>query len=197
MEKELKTKKEDQRSLITERMIKEAFYGLLQKEDISKINVKKLCEEASINRGTFYLYYKDIYDLKDSLIDEYIEKLQTSLLPIIYMKKEELTDREMIKTILKVLKDNDVMTKAILNKNLGPSIIDRLVEVGKIVTLNIYPKVFNAKDMTEFETYYNFVSNGAMAIIIDWIKKDFNEDVDSMSKKLEKLLKASLNYFEL
>ncbi len=197
MEKEIKTKKEDQRSLITKRMIKEAFYGLLQKEDISKINVKKLCEEASINRGTFYLYYKDIYDLKDSLIDEYIEKLQTSLLPIIYMKKEELTDREMIKTILKVLKDNDVMTKAILNKNLGPSIIDRLVEVGKIVTLNIYPKVFNAKDMTEFETYYNFVSNGAMAIIIDWIKKDFNEDVDSMSKKLEKLLKASLNYFEL
>ena len=197
MEKEIKTKKEDQRSLITKRMIKEAFYGLLQKEDISKINVKKLCEEASINRGTFYLYCKDIYDLKDSLIDEYIEKLQTSLLPIIYMKKEELTDREMIKTILKVLKDNDVMTKAILNKNLGPSIIDRLVEVGKIVTLNIYPKVFNAKDMTEFETYYNFVSNGAMAIIIDWIKKDFNEDVDSMSKKLEKLLKASLNYFEL
>ena len=196
MEKEIKNKKEDQRSLITKRMIKEAFYGLLQKEDISKINVKKLCEEASINRGTFYLYYKDIYDLKDSLIDEYIEKLQTSLLPIIYMKKEELTDREMIKTILKVLKDNDVMTKAILNKNLGPSIIDRLVEVGKIVTLNIYPKVFNTKDMTEFETYYNFVSNGAMAIIIDWIKKDFNEDVDSMSKKLEKLLKASLNYFE-
>lgn len=196
MEKEIKNKKEDQRSLITKRMIKEAFYGLLQKEDISKINVKKLCEEASINRGTFYLYYKDIYDLKDSLIDEYIDKLQTSLLPIIYMKKEELTDREMIKTILKVLKDNDVMTKAILNKNLGPSIIDRLVEVGKIVTLNIYPKVFNTKDMTEFETYYNFVSNGAMAIIIDWIKKDFNEDVDSMSKKLEKLLKASLNYFE-
>lgn len=197
MEKEIKNKKEDQRSLITKRMIKEAFYGLLQKEDISKINVKKLCDEASINRGTFYLYYKDIYDLKDCLIDEYIEKLQTSLLPIIYMKKEELTDREMIKTILKVLKDNDVMTKAILNKNLGPSIIDRLVEVGKIVTLNIYPKVFNAKDMTEFETYYNFVSNGAMAIIIDWIKKDFNEDVDLMSKKLEKLLKASLNYFEL
>lgn len=197
MEKEIKNKKEDQRSLITKRMIKEAFYGLLQKEDISKINVKKLCEEASINRGTFYLYYKDIYDLKDSLIDEYIEKLQTSLLPIIYMKKEELTDREMIKTILKVLKDNDVMTKAILNKNLAPSIIDRLVEVGKIVTLNIYPKVFNTKDTTEFETYYNFVSNGAMAIIIDWIKKDFNEDVDSMSKKLEKLLKASLNYFEL
>lgn len=197
MEKEIKTKKEDQRSLITKRMIKEAFYELLQKEDISKINVKKLCEEASINRGTFYLYYKDIYDLKDSLIDEYIEKLQTSLLPIIYMKKEELTDREMIKTILKVLKDNDVMTKAILNKNLAPSIIDRLVEVGKIVTLNIYPKVFNTKDTTEFETYYNFVSNGAMAIIIDWIKKDFNEDVDSMSKKLEKLLKASLSYFEL
>lgn len=197
MEKEIKNKKEDQRSLITKRMIKEAFYELLQKEDISKISVKKLCEEASINRGTFYLYYKDIYDLKDSLIDEYIEKLQTSLLPIIYMKKEELTDREMIKTILKVLKDNDVMTKAILNKNLAPSIIDRLVEVGKIVTLNIYPKVFNTKDTTEFETYYNFVSNGAMAIIIDWIKKDFNEDVDSMSKKLEKLLKASLNYFEL
>lgn len=197
MEKEIKTKKEDQRSLITKRMIKEAFYELLQKEDISKINVKKLCEEASINRGTFYLYYKDIYDLKDSLIDEYIEKLQTSLLPIIYMKKEELTDREMIKTVLKVLKDNDVMTKAILNKNLATSIIDRLVEVGKIVTLNIYPKVFNTKDTTEFETYYNFVSNGAMAIIIDWIKKDFNEDVDSMSKKLEKLLKASLNYFEL
>lgn len=64
--------------------IKEAFYSLRKRKSLEKITVKELSETAMINKATFYLHYKDIFDLseklQESLIDEIIqESLNTEL----------------------------------------------------------------------------------------------------------------------
>ena len=53
----------DRRVKYTKKVIKDTFLSLLEKKNISNISVKELCEMADINRGTFYRYYIDIYDL--------------------------------------------------------------------------------------------------------------------------------------
>ena len=56
-------KKENQRVIITKQMLKTALLGLLRTRHIDRISVTELCEEAGINRSTFYRYYtlpKDI-----------------------------------------------------------------------------------------------------------------------------------------
>ena len=57
----------DHRVVVTEKWIKKAFIDLLMVKPIYCIKVKEVCENAGINRGTFYLHYKDIYDLLDKL----------------------------------------------------------------------------------------------------------------------------------
>lgn len=47
----------------TKNNIKNAFLELYKEKDINKITVNMLCQKAGINRGTFYYYYSDIYDL--------------------------------------------------------------------------------------------------------------------------------------
>ncbi len=52
--------------------IKESFYQLRKKKPIERISVKELSEMAMINKATFYLHYKDVYDLSDKLENELV-----------------------------------------------------------------------------------------------------------------------------
>ncbi len=65
----------DLRTLKTERAIKNAFTLLRSKRELEKITVKELCEEACINKSTFYAHYRDIYDLSDVLCEEVVAQV--------------------------------------------------------------------------------------------------------------------------
>lgn len=55
----------DRRVRRTRTAIQSAFLKLIFEKDINKITVKELCERADINKSTFYLHYRDIYDLAE------------------------------------------------------------------------------------------------------------------------------------
>lgn len=51
---------------LTKRLLKESLIKLLKEKDIQKISITELCNEAGINRTTFYSHYSSQYDvLKD------------------------------------------------------------------------------------------------------------------------------------
>lgn len=47
----------------TKQALQEAFWELYKNKSIEKISVREITERAGYNRGTFYLYYKDVYDI--------------------------------------------------------------------------------------------------------------------------------------
>lgn len=49
-----------------------AYIELREKKPIEKITVKELTDKAQISKQTFYLHYKDIYDLTDQIEQELI-----------------------------------------------------------------------------------------------------------------------------
>ena len=52
----------DSRVRRTKRLLRQGLTELLKQKSIKKITVRELSELIDINRGTFYLHYKDIYD---------------------------------------------------------------------------------------------------------------------------------------
>ncbi|MCM1368635.1 MAG: TetR/AcrR family transcriptional regulator [Roseburia sp.] len=56
-----------------------AFIQLRKKKEIEQISVKELAELAEINKATFYLHFKDIYDLSDTMENEMIESCMQSI----------------------------------------------------------------------------------------------------------------------
>lgn len=51
----------------TKTAIIESFLHLLETRSIEKITVKDIVEDCGVNRKTFYYYFKDIYDLTESV----------------------------------------------------------------------------------------------------------------------------------
>ncbi len=69
MEKE-SNKKTDLRIIRTTTNIKNAFLKLRSSKSLERITVKELSDLALINKATFYMHYKDIYDLSSQMEDE-------------------------------------------------------------------------------------------------------------------------------
>ncbi len=63
----------------TKRNIINAFIALRANKPIEKITIKELAEFAVINKATFYLHYKDIYDLSDQLENEILENALSAI----------------------------------------------------------------------------------------------------------------------
>ncbi len=69
----------DLREKKTLRSIKNAFLQLRSRKPLERITVKELTELAEISKTTFYLHYKDIYDLSEALQNELIEDIMQGI----------------------------------------------------------------------------------------------------------------------
>ena len=58
----------------TKKAIMLSLLELLKTKSIDKVTVKDICDECEINRNTFYYYYKDIYDVLNSIFMQEIEE---------------------------------------------------------------------------------------------------------------------------
>ena len=65
----------DLREKKTVRNISNAFLELRAKKPLEKITVRELSETAEISKATFYLHYKDVYDLSDRLQQDALHRM--------------------------------------------------------------------------------------------------------------------------
>ena len=72
----MKNKTTDRRIRKTKNAIKNGLAELLLEKSIGDISVRELTEKVDLNRGTFYLHYKDIFDLVEQIETEMFEELQ-------------------------------------------------------------------------------------------------------------------------
>lgn len=70
----------DLREKKTKRSIKNAFLQLRARKPLERITIKELAELAEISKATFYLHYKDIYDLSNQLQNEVIQNILDSVI---------------------------------------------------------------------------------------------------------------------
>ena len=57
----------DRRVRKTKTQLKAGLARLLKEKGINEITVTELTEQVDINRSTFYLHYRDIYDMMEKI----------------------------------------------------------------------------------------------------------------------------------
>jgi AcrR family transcriptional regulator len=73
-----KTKKSAQ----TQARIISSYLSLMQEKHFEKITVKELVAKANITRGTFYLYFNDIYEMQQYIEDELLAHFNSYCLDV-------------------------------------------------------------------------------------------------------------------
>ena len=177
--------KENQRILLTKRLLKEAILRLLKETDLDKITVTELCREAGINRATFYRHYaipKDVLaEVQNDLIYQMrqqipIPKTMENLKPTIYALCVFI---EQNKELLHLLIQCNTYTDFVHLVN------DLFLEVWRDLHLSNYLKKLNQEDMHLLALY---TAGGSYFILRSWLLGGIRKSAEEMAEYIDDLL---------
>lgn len=179
-------KKENQRVILTKRLLKEAFLEMFETTPIDKIHVRTLCEKAGINRSTFYKYYSSPNDL--------LEEMENEMLMLVELELQKCHSLGgSLVTICVYLENNIKTARLIINNNVSGDFHKRLFNLPalhKLIDSNL-------QGCTEAEKSYigSFIATGYYQMFKDWINKDVREPINDMVKLVTSLHNAFLSNF--
>lgn len=178
--------KENQRIVVTKRMLKDALFQLLKKKDIDHISVKELCETAGINRSTFYRHYDSQYAL--------MEEVSNDLAKVIIecnetISKDNAQPGISIRRVMEYCYTHREESFLFMQ---NPALLDMiLIKARPFYEENIWSALSSKKHpgYTENEQEYiaTFVTEGAAAIQKKWVLSGMKESPDEISELVLKV----------
>lgn len=155
----------------TKAALKEAFWSLYQQKSIEQISIREITDRAGYNRGTFYLYFKDVYDILEQVEQSLIDAIYDSPLMRCAETDTHIHVNEMIPGIIQIYRDFSPKLKVLLGPHGDPSFtlkIQNILKTELASTLNI-PEDFPR----ESRAYYiEFITSGILAVILKWISEE-------------------------
>ncbi len=180
--------KGNNRSVIrTQTMLKNGLTELMLKKPVRQISVKELTAYVNLNRGTFYLHYRDIFDLLEHIENEMLEYFQDILES---HQAEELKGKPfpLLKDIFQFLGENADFCRAILGENKDWNFIDKLKTILKEKCFYDWEYLFAKADPEIYEIYYSFVLSGCIGIIENWLFSDMKQSAEEIATITENII---------
>ena len=136
MKKDIKLSKIEEKKEEKKKKLMEASFKLFTKKGIKNTSVQEITDDAGTAKGTFYLYFKDKYELQDQLIIRKSKQLFNDAVK--KLNKEKITSFEdglifIIDYVINELNKNRLLLKFI-SKNLSWGLYNE--KVTKIVDDN-------------------------------------------------------------
>ncbi len=154
----------NQRVIVTKRMVQEGLVRLLKKKPLEKVNITELCQEAGINRTTFYRYYelpRDVLtemklDFFEEAFDHYQKSLTVADIKRLFVRLAE--HAELVKLFFQYNSDTDWA-------NIFNQIYTSFPGLKKT-------KAFQNLDEHSAQLLFAYLAGGAYFLARQWIMED-------------------------
>lgn len=177
---------DSQRVSETKERIKDAFYELYALKKIERISIKEITEKAKLNRGTFYVYYKDIYDLLEKSEDELIEELVEKVKGVATMI---LRDEDIFSFLppLSFYERNGKYLRVLLGNNGDPHFIYKIKTIVKRTMMELFrqehiPLIRNMDYVMEY------IASAQIGMISYWIQNDMALSIEEIGNLMKQII---------
>ena len=160
-------KKANEQYKNNEKTILDVFTKLLEEKDIQKITVKEICEDAHINRSTFYNHFEDVYGVLEKMWLIHAENMG-----YIFRKSHSSSKRENMKLILLYIKENELFYRVSFHS----SIYSKMATGFEVLFKHHEMDSFNLKEQYKME----FIKQGMLSTIAYWLDSDCNLSIDEL-----------------
>ena len=168
----------------TKSAIINSFLELRSKKPLERITVKELSDLAQINKATFYLHYKDIYDLSESLENELLDNVLGSIRhPNAVLAEPKIFIRELIEGFIV----NQTLIDIIFSNDRRGIMVDRLEGKIREFLFDNYPQ---CKDVPEINLLLSYIIKGGFYAFTDNPQYSTDERAEIISEMSEQLAKC-------
>lgn len=158
--------KESRKTRYTRMALEDSLIELMTKKPISKITIKELCENADINRTTFYSHYSDQYDLLRQIEDDALSWAKEAISGVQDIKSMQEI-KNIIEKILEYFADDHKHIQVLMseqgNIDFQKQLITLIYDYCGIIP-------FASENTDAQELYFVFIVNGSVGLIQNWLK---------------------------
>lgn len=179
----------DLRVIKTKKALRQALMNLLKMSSLKSITVSMLCREAGVNRGTFYLHYKDIRMLFDEHLNYLLKDLEDSYVEP-YRHVSLLIPSHLDPATIRIfhhVKTYQSFYEIVFNKHSSLSYYYSLLEKIKGLMLQ-YSSVHHSSDI-HMKLLVTYQANAIMGLLIQWHEDGFSHSPEYMNEQLTHFLK--------
>ena len=161
-------KKENQRIMLTRRLLKETLIAMLKEKPIDKISVTELCRRAEINRSTFYAHYNVPKDVLLEIKWDFAAQIAESLRSL----DKEATPKDKFIRICEFIAAHADLEKIILansdDDEATEAAFGNMFDIWNVAALFIR----NGMDQDTQRLVTVFVHQGIFRVIREWITRE-------------------------
>ncbi|MGE6258187.1 TetR/AcrR family transcriptional regulator [Heyndrickxia sporothermodurans] len=185
--------KKDPRVIRTQRLLKQALIELMEERELDKITVQDISDKATVKRVTFYLHYKDKYDLLTKCIDEMLEDLRQKVKEqVSYSENYEFIDKQPHPSFVQIfhqIAENFTFYKALLVTNRIPYLTTGLLEIiHEFISEGINQIEPNDQNLTaNRQLIIKYVESAFLEVIIWWVENNMHFSEQEMAFQLMNL----------
>lgn len=160
----------DSRVRRTKKLLRQGIAELGKNKSVNKITVKELTDLVDINRGTFYLHYKDVFDLVDSIENELYNEFDQVVLSV---TPDDILYRpvDVLEAFFKYFHKNSDILHILMGENGDAKFFYRFGDLINSKILQIFKGVFPEMSMEKYNFTYNFTKFGFVGLINCWLKE--------------------------
>ena len=184
--------KTDRRIKRTRQLLIHALTTLMKEKSIKDITIKELCETADINRGTFYLHYKDIYDMLEQteldLLTQFSEALKKH-------KPENTKDfpYPLFLEIFHLIDNNSELCYALLSPHGDISFLTKMKHLFEQQCIHEWLLSYHSGDyMPNYEYFSTYLISGCAVLIEVWLAQGKKESPEEMARLISTLISTGM-----
>ena len=185
----------DRRVRKTRRILRECLTRLLKEKKIQDITVRELAEMADINRGTFYLHYKDVFDLLEQIEQELTKELEEIL---DHHSVEELLSRPslLFSDLYPAVQENADIITILIGENGDLNFVNRIKEILRDRCLKKWLTSNYSCSTDLLEAYSAFISSSCVGIVQYWLETGMKESPQEMAAATEDFILRGIRVLE-
>lgn len=186
----------DRRIVRTKRLIRDTFTQLMGEKGFEGITIHELAAKADINRGTFYLHYKDKHDL----LEQSQAQIITEINDILKTARQQLSIEETMNhyynldpppimiELFNYISENASFMKVMLGPKGDPSFQVKMKEVlRKNMLANVEEKLNKEQMKVPPGCLIAYVSSAYLGVIQYWLESGMKESPQEMALALLKI----------
>ncbi|MDO4332132.1 MAG: TetR/AcrR family transcriptional regulator C-terminal domain-containing protein [Eubacteriales bacterium] len=183
----MNTKGNNRSVMRTKALFKKGLSDLMLQKPPGEITVRELADYVNLNRGTFYLHYKGIYDLLEQMEDELITDFQTILMQ---HRADDMQGMplSMLYDIYRLLAQNADFCRALLSDKGWLPFFEKIKVLVKEKCFEDWSHLFPHRDSASYEAYYSFMLSGTLGLLEYWLLSGMEQPVEEIASQTERFI---------
>ena len=182
--------KKDLRIIKTQESLRHALLTLLKSKPLETITIAELCRLANINRGTFYLHYKNVHGVFKHYLEVIVEDFRRAYEEPYFRTNFQIRNIEadMVK-IFHHVKNYQDFYQIIFDERIPMTYYYLLFDtIRSFMKENIEDSSWKEESDIKLDYLLSYQTNAILGILMEWHRQEYKTSIQELNQQLIAIL---------